>query len=454
MKNFLLVIVLVYFGTNLSIFGQSTFHEVPGTNPSESSFAGLNPFSKNNSNRVRILLRSTELTSTSPTIMGAGDIASIGFMWKAAPGSNSVENVTIRIKQTTDTDIGVSQPIGGFKSEIFQDVFSGDLTNITVDDWIQIPFDAPFSWDGTSNILIEICKPSGDTGAGYIYTHTSIGPYNTRRSTTSGGCSAEEGAMNYESRARIRFEMLGTGCQAPEVTINGTAEICTGETTVLTAVATTSEGTIESYLWFENGNPMTETGETIEVTGAGTYSVEVTNSTGCSAVSNEITVVENALPIITISDVDPLCVGDNTIAIKVNPEGGVFSGMNLVDSLFTPSTEGDFEITYSFTDANGCSNSESITITVEECDNVSISKIEGVEFKLYPNPSVGELIIEASNIQKEATVEVTSLVGQKVYTSALDNEKTHLDLSMLPSGTYLVHIKNGLTTSVYKLVKK
>lgn len=454
MKNFLLVILLVYFGTNLSIFGQSTFHEVPGTNPSESSFAGLNPFSKNNSNRVRILLRSTELTSTSPTSMGAGDITSIGFMWNIAPGSNSVENVTIRITQTTDTDVDVGQPTGDFKSETFQDVYQGSITGITPDNWIQIPFDAPFSWDGTSNILIEICKTSGDTGAGYIYTHTSTGSYNTRRSTTNGGCGEDTGAMNYESRARIRFEMLGTGCQAPEVTINGTAEICTGETTVLTAVATTSEGTIESYLWFENGNPMTETGETIEVTGAGTYSVEVTNSTGCSAVSNEITVVENALPIITISDVAPLCVGDNPIAIKVNPEGGVFSGMNLVDSLFTPSTEGDFEITYSFTDANGCSNSESITITVEECDNVSISKIEGVEFKLYPNPSVGELIIEASNIQKEATVEVTSLVGQKVYTSVLDNEKTHLDLSMLSSGTYLVHIKNGLTTSVYKLVKK
>lgn len=224
-----------------------------------------------------------------------------------------------------------------------------------------------------------------------------------------------------------------------DATSNG---FCENETVTLTS----SEA--DSYLWSnEEATPI------IEVSEAGEYSVTVTDENGCSATSDVLIIEEFSLPNVSISEVEGLCVDDDAITLQASPSGGTFTGTNVAGNSFNPAVEGEFEVTYTFTDENNCSNSASTTIVVEDCDDVSVTSFDGNHFKLYPNPSSGEFVIELSNIGKSAFLEISSVTGRKVYSCALETERTNLNMSDLPNGAYFVRIYNGDSVSTLKWVK-
>ena len=322
MKNFSILMCLLFISVINYGLGQNSFHQVPGASPSSSSIAGLNPLHKSTGVRARFLIRASELTSTTPTALSAGDIVSLGFIWTVIPTNGSVENVTIRIAHSSDNDIvGGGHPIGGFKGEVFQDVFSGNITDIVAGQWVQIPFDSPFIWDGTSNILMEICKPNG-VGAtgGTIQTHTSTGGYNTRRSTTgSDGCTLTSGAFNYSTRPIFRFEKQGVIACAGTPTagtasiVNDVAVCGSGSKSLALTGYATSESGIELQ-WQESdvaGGPYTDiagadenTYTTPALSQTKYYVCKVTcANSGESAISNEVEVeINNPQILNTISD--------------------------------------------------------------------------------------------------------------------------------------------------------
>jgi hypothetical protein len=92
------------------------------------------------------------------------------------------------------------------------------------------------------------------------------------------------------------------GCQAPPVTIvaAGSTTFCTGQSLDLNAPAD------YSYLWSTG-----ETVQTISVTEEGNYKVTVTNSEGCSSVSNviRITVDPVEIPTLTVQGDTVFCAG-------------------------------------------------------------------------------------------------------------------------------------------------
>ncbi|RYZ52020.1 MAG: hypothetical protein EOP49_10485, partial [Sphingobacteriales bacterium] len=64
--------------------------------------------------------------------------------------------------------------------------------------------------------------------------------------------------------------------------ISGANSVCTGNTTTLTSSAAPAGG---SYAWFNNGNPIGETTQSINV-GAGIYTVVITSDAGCVSTSS------------------------------------------------------------------------------------------------------------------------------------------------------------------------
>ncbi|MCX6271729.1 MAG: T9SS type A sorting domain-containing protein, partial [Bacteroidetes bacterium] len=88
--------------------------------------------------------------------------------------------------------------------------------------------------------------------------------------------------------------------------------------------------------------------------------------TGCSGTApNSITV--NALPIVTLAAVAPLCVNALPVTLAGAPLGGVYSGAGVVGVTFDPALAGagTHLVTYTYLDlTTGCSNSASIVITV------------------------------------------------------------------------------------------
>jgi hypothetical protein len=75
-----------------------------------------------------------------------------------------------------------------------------------------------------------------------------------------------------------------------------------------------------------------------------------------------------------------------------------------------------------------------------------VSKALQSSVNLYPNPSAGQVTLEVrgANAQQGLRVEVSNLLGQRVYAGALrDNFTNQLDLSRLTNGLYTVKVSDG-----------
>ncbi len=100
--------------------------------------------------------------------------------------------------------------------------------------------------------------------------------------------------------------------------------------------------------------------------GAHTITYNYTNAGGCSG-SCTFTITANALPVVTCPVNSSVCVNAAAITLSGgSPTGGTYSGTGVSGGVFTPATAGagTHTITYSFTNANGCSASCTFTITV------------------------------------------------------------------------------------------
>src|SRR5690606_908922 len=103
------------------------------------------------------------------------------------------------------------------------------------------------------------------------------------------------------------------------------------------------------------------------VAGAGTHTItyNYTDANGCAAsATTDITVY--SLPVIDAGTYGPTCVDGAAITLAGTPAGGTFSGPGVTGTTFDPATAGigTHTITYNYTDASGCSNSGTTTITV------------------------------------------------------------------------------------------
>jgi gliding motility-associated-like protein len=116
---------------------------------------------------------------------------------------------------------------------------------------------------------------------------------------------------------------------------------------------------------------------TVTLTNAGpasqnfTYTLTVTNVAdgGCTA-TDEVVVTVNPIPVVSAGSYGPVCITNESIQLSGSPTGGTFSGIGVTGNEFNPSV-GTQVITYSYTDANGCSANSTTTIVVNNLPNVS-----------------------------------------------------------------------------------
>lgn len=127
---------------------------------------------------------------------------------------------------------------------------------------------------------------------------------------------------------------------------------CVGDSAVLNAANAGS-----SYSWSTS-----DTTRTITVTTSGTYTVTISNASGCSTIDSTI-VTQNALPNVTTNPDATICEGQ-TISLTANAAASyVWSNNATTDTLtVAPITTTVYVVTG--TDTNGCSNTDSVVITV------------------------------------------------------------------------------------------
>jgi len=153
--------------------------------------------------------------------------------------------------------------------------------------------------------------------------------------------------------------------------------VCESENVEMTVNSVSGGVGPYTYEWFDPSGNSISTNSTYIITmasaaDAGTYTVTVTDSNAC-AVTENINIVINDLPIVTIEPQNDLCIGDAAITLVGMPAGGTWSGAADASGNFDPAAAGVFSANYTFTDANNCSATAIIDLVVNELPTVSIS---------------------------------------------------------------------------------
>jgi hypothetical protein len=103
--------------------------------------------------------------------------------------------------------------------------------------------------------------------------------------------------------------------------------------------------------------------------GTQTLTYTYTDGNGCTN-SDQTTIVVNPLPTVSAGSYGPLCSNDGNITLSGMPAGGTWTGIGVAGTSFDPSV-GTQTLTYTYTDGNGCTNSDQTTITVNPPPAVS-----------------------------------------------------------------------------------
>ena len=162
----------------------------------------------------------------------------------------------------------------------------------------------------------------------------------------------------------------------PDATLKSskpTTTICAGDTLFLSVEA----GASLRYDWFLNENPLPQsTTNQIRVLNAGNYRVVVTNPQGnCVRSSTPVRVQINPSTTAFLDSLPAVCGSKSqAIALKGTPTGGVFAGVGVVGTNFSPSVSGNgtFRITYAFQNEFGCVSRASRTVFVSAPPQITL----------------------------------------------------------------------------------
>lgn len=169
-------------------------------------------------------------------------------------------------------------------------------------------------------------------------------------------------------------------------------------------------------------NPAGEFTPSVAGTGNKTLTYSFTDGNGCTNTDNLVITV-NPLPLVNAGNDTTLCNQPFPIQFTATPAGGSWTGTGITTSgLFTPSSVGTFNLTYTFTNGSGCTNSDTRIVTV----------VNPTQANAGPDL---EACIDAPNVQLNGTPVSGTWTGSFVSASGLFNPTV--------AGTFPLVISNG-----------
>ncbi|HOM41666.1 MAG TPA: gliding motility-associated C-terminal domain-containing protein, partial [Bacteroidales bacterium] len=208
------------------------------------------------------------------------------------------------------------------------------------------------------------------------------------------------------------------------VTVNVTGILCHGESTGVVDITVTGGTAPYSFIW-NNG----ATTEDLSGIPAGTYSVVVTDVSGCSATA-EGTVSEPDSIVIGMSVTDVRCFGEANGAVDITVTGGTpnytFLWSNGETTEDISGLSGG-KYTIAVTDANGC-------VATAEADVAEPAQ------SLVATAVVTDVLCYG---ESTGAVDVTVTGGTAPYTFLWNNGATTEDLTGIPAGNYSVTVTDA-----------
>ena len=208
--------------------------------------------------------------------------------------------------------------------------------------------------------------------------------------------------------------------------------------------------------WYLDGSLYASDTTQIQGFQNGTYVLEVING----ACVNRDTIYVSLVPPLNISftGLDTLyCVYNSTAFLLPNVLGGTFSGPGINLASFNPAIagEGIHTITYTYTDATGCTYSGSQNVRVDLCLGISENNWLNT-ISVFPNPSNGSFNIQVySTKDRSMNMLITNNIGQSVSqeTFVVGAGESTIDIdTKLPAGIYFVRLTEGENILVKKIV--
>tara|TARA_B100000767_G_scaffold87325_1_gene83933 strand:- start:733 stop:2835 length:2103 start_codon:yes stop_codon:yes gene_type:complete len=178
-----------------------------------------------------------------------------------------------------------------------------------------------------------------------------------------------------------------------------TNNFCTGGSTLLSIVGG-QLGTGANWNWYEGScvSSFLGTGSSISVTPAATTMYYVSAVGGACGVSSCQDILINTYDLnVYHSNVDSTCESNAFILQSGFPQGGIYSGIGVSDSIFNPAISGfgTHEITYTLTDSNNCVDSTQFQVVVLE-PNIDPSLIDANLYEIC-NGNSSTISLDASN---------------------------------------------------------
>lgn len=226
--------------------------------------------------------------------------------------------------------------------------------------------------------------------------------------------------------------------------------VCAGNSVSLTASGA------NTYAWSSGQNTAA-----INSTPANTtsYVVSGTDNNGCVG-KDTIVVTVNNLPTINFNIPQvQLCAGMDTIVSLSGglPAGGNYSGNIVVNNAINllNAVAGTYNVTYTYTDGNGCTASGTDSVTVSVCIGVEETADVEMDFNAYPNPTTGNVQITASHVNGPVAIKIFDSKGQLVAeqkTTANGQLQTMIDLVEMPIGLYTMQLQTNRNNISKRLV--
>ena len=222
----------------------------------------------------------------------------------------------------------------------------------------------------------------------------------------------------------------------PRPTVNIVANQARCHNTPTAAVSFTGAVTGTVFNW-------TNSNTSIGLASSGTGNIPSfnANNTGNNPVVATITVT----PVYTNNGIS--CSG-TIVRLRALPAGGIWSGRGVTGDNFSGSAAGlgVSTISYTVTDANGCTATEFRNISVVDCQERH-NRLNGAIW-LYPNPNNGQFNVRFnSDLYKEVNWRITNPLGQMIKEGKVSGlyfgSVIPFDIKGMPSGTYTLFIYNG-----------
>lgn len=179
------------------------------------------------------------------------------------------------------------------------------------------------------------------------------------------------------------------------------------------------------------------------------------SKTECASQRVPVVVTIIPAPVVTLSSpATAVCVEDK-ISVQGSPAGGSYTGAGMSGSVFhANSGAGTYTVSYSYTDANSCSNTADATLIVQECTGITTNHSSTTSVLIYPNPAKDYLMVNSG--VENTKINVRDALGRLLFVKDLSSGEEKIKLDTLSRGIYMISILDSSDRSIktMKLIKE